>query len=63
MHTFMYGAGEADRPWFTTDESHDVDHVMTTMELATIFKERGIDLPVSELLMHLSSKWSSVVCA
>ena len=38
--------GEADRPWFTTDESHDVDHVMTTAELATIFQERGIDLPV-----------------
>ena len=43
---FALSSGEADRPWFTTEESHDVDHVLTTAELASIFQERGIDLPV-----------------
>lgn len=38
--------GEADRPWFnTTGSARDVDHVITTDELAKLFKERGIDLP------------------
>ncbi len=37
-------AGEADRPWFSTEDSRDVDHVMTTAELAAIFQEKGIDL-------------------
>lgn len=36
--------GEADRPWFaTTGVARDVDHVITTVELAKAFQERGID--------------------
>ena len=44
--------GEADRPWFETETPddmgtvRDVDHVMTTVELANILKERGINLQV-----------------
>jgi iron-only hydrogenase group A len=37
--------GEADRPWFVEEDgSHDVDHVMTTDEVAKIFLSKGIDL-------------------
>jgi len=38
---------EADRPWFNTtgvDGVRDVDHVVTTAELAKIFQEKGINL-------------------
>jgi iron-only hydrogenase group A len=36
--------GEADRPWFaTTGVARDVDHVITTVELAKAFNEAGID--------------------
>lgn len=38
--------GEADRPaGATTGLARDVDHVITTAELAKIFQDRGIDLP------------------
>lgn len=39
-------AGEADRPWFdsTGTGARDVDHVITTAELAKIIKDKGIDL-------------------
>nr|AAT90438.1 plastid FeFe-hydrogenase precursor [Chlamydomonas moewusii] len=37
--------GEADRPMMTTTaEGRDVDHVITTVELAQMLTERGIDL-------------------
>ena len=39
---------EADRPWQETDGCRDVDHVITTVELAAMLKERGIDLTVSD---------------
>jgi iron only hydrogenase large subunit-like protein len=36
--------GEADRPWFaTTGVARDVEHVITTVELAKALQERGID--------------------
>jgi iron only hydrogenase large subunit-like protein len=40
-------SGEADRPWFAcADGDREVDHVVTTVELANIFKLQGIDLKV-----------------
>lgn len=38
--------GEADRPWFdsTGTGARDVDHVVTTAEMAKIIKDKGIDL-------------------
>jgi iron only hydrogenase large subunit-like protein len=36
--------GEADRPWFaTTGVARDVDHVITTVELAKILQAKGVD--------------------
>lgn len=35
--------GEADRPWMTTADGRDVDHVITTAELAGMLQEAGID--------------------
>eukprot|EP00195_Chlamydomonas_chlamydogama_P017097 CAMPEP_0202897236 /NCGR_PEP_ID=MMETSP1392-20130828/6048_1 /ASSEMBLY_ACC=CAM_ASM_000868 /TAXON_ID=225041 /ORGANISM="Chlamydomonas chlamydogama, Strain SAG 11-48b" /LENGTH=501 /DNA_ID=CAMNT_0049582823 /DNA_START=206 /DNA_END=1711 /DNA_ORIENTATION=+ len=36
--------GEADREWYTSAGARDVDHVITTVELAKIFQDRGIKL-------------------
>jgi iron only hydrogenase large subunit-like protein len=52
----LLAAGEADRPWFSTDghhESRDIDHVITTVELAQMFVEKNIDLVVRLLKTRL----------